>query len=124
MAALVDDIGAWVAIAVGLCVVLGSFYGATKWARKQLKDAVTDDVKPSLEHLHDCVERITAAVAVQADAAASAAADAQYAARKAQEAADEAKDAVQHITEWQAKVDIDLKNIQQMRVTFPEQGGA
>ncbi len=119
MSALVDTISAWVWIAAGCVAIIAGIYGAVKWARKQLKDVVVTDIQPSLEHLHDCVERITAAVATQADAAVDAAAKAQEEATKARSAADEAQAAVEHITEWQATVDLALRNIQQAQIVFP-----
>lgn len=55
LAALVDDVGAWVAIGVGITVIIGGMYGVGRFVRRQLRQVVTIDIKPALDKLHGCM---------------------------------------------------------------------
>jgi hypothetical protein len=46
-----QTIGSWVWILAGGCAVVAGMYGAVKWARKQLKDAIYDDIHPLLNEI-------------------------------------------------------------------------
>ena len=56
MGSLVETVSAWVWVGAGLVAIIAGIYGGVKWARKQLRDAVVDDVKPMIDGLHACLD--------------------------------------------------------------------
>jgi len=134
----IDDIGPWAQLAVALIAIITGVGLGGRWLHNQFRDSVSEIVEPrfqaittSLEHVHECVERMGETAVANAQAAALAAGDAKTAARAAAWAATEARAAVtahavameEHIAadaesfeqqhEWQSHADVALRNIQQ-----------
>ena len=90
----VTEWAVWLGIACSVIFIIGACYGAVKWARKQLKDAILEDVTPALDHIHDCMERTGQDATVAAKVAANEATRAHVAAALAEKAATKAEEAV------------------------------
>lgn len=146
MGALVNDIGAWVAIFVGITVIIGGLYGFGVWVRRSLRHVITEDVAPALAHLHKCMENLGKEASANALTAARQAREAREQAAEARSQASQARDAVlEHaaimrthieqdeasfaaitawraaVDDWRAGTDIALRNIQQAQVPLVEE---
>lgn len=138
MASFHEDLGAWVAIIVGLLTIFGAIIAVAHWMRRQLRDAIYEDISQPLSHLHKCVERLGGEAASNAKEAQTAAKNAQNAVveqtaimrdhfdrfedhvKEDQRSFDEARRWREIVDIWRAGVDIALRNIQQGQAPHDE----